>query len=67
MRDLDKKEWAIVTSGLTKHYGGLVAVDGVSFKVARGEIFNLLVLPLYAALFFVLAIHGLERRIQKEY
>jgi len=42
MRELDKKEWAIVASGLTKHYGDLVAVDGVSFKVARGEIFGLL-------------------------
>ena len=42
MSDVDRKEWAIIASGLTKHYGDLVAVDGVSFKVARGEIFGLL-------------------------
>jgi ABC-2 type transport system ATP-binding protein len=28
--------------GLRKHYGGLAAVDGISFSVARGEIFGLL-------------------------
>jgi ABC-2 type transport system ATP-binding protein len=42
MNDSDKNQWAIVASGLTKHYGDLVAVDEVSLKVVRGEIFALL-------------------------
>ena len=29
-------------SGLSKHFGGLRAVDGVSFQIARGEILGLL-------------------------
>jgi ABC-2 type transport system ATP-binding protein len=32
----------IVAEGLTKHYGDVKAVDGISFTVARGEIFSLL-------------------------
>jgi ABC-2 type transport system ATP-binding protein len=35
-------ENAIEVSDLTKHYGDVKAVDGVSFKVARGEFFGLL-------------------------
>ena len=33
---------AIETRGLTKHYGGTVAVDGLDLRVERGEIFGLL-------------------------
>src|SRR3954469_1752359 len=33
---------AIVVAGLVKHYGGIRAVDGLSFEVARGEVFGLL-------------------------
>ena len=33
---------AIVVSGLEKHYGAVRAVDGLSFDVARGEVFGLL-------------------------
>ena len=33
---------AITVSGLAKSYGGVRAVDGVSFTVGRGEIFALL-------------------------
>jgi ABC-2 type transport system ATP-binding protein len=36
------KEYAIETFELTKHYGKLVAVDHVSFKVRMGEIFGFL-------------------------
>ena len=32
----------IEAKGLTKRYGQAVAVDGVSFSIARGEIFGLL-------------------------
>src|SRR6476646_5928610 len=32
----------IAVNGLTKHYGAVKAVDGISFEVARGEIFSLL-------------------------
>jgi len=32
----------IRVSGLTKRYGELVAVDGIEFEVARGEVFGLL-------------------------
>jgi ABC-2 type transport system ATP-binding protein len=35
-------ENAIEVSELTKHYGDVKAVDGVSFKAARGEFFGLL-------------------------
>lgn len=35
-------EMAIVSDGLTKRYGDLIAVDGVSFEVERGEIFGYL-------------------------
>jgi ABC-2 type transport system ATP-binding protein len=38
----DLKEYAIETHELTKHYGKLVAVDHISFKVKRGEIFGFL-------------------------
>ena len=33
---------AIQIAGLTKRYGSFAAVDGISFEVARGEIFGLL-------------------------
>src|SRR4051794_23096943 len=33
---------AISVVGLEKHYGGIRAVDGLSFEVARGEVFGLL-------------------------
>ena len=33
---------AIETKSLTKHYGGIVAVDGLSLAVPRGQIFGLL-------------------------
>ena len=35
-------ENAIEVSDLTKHYGNVTAVDGVTFRVARGEFFGLL-------------------------
>jgi len=35
-------EYAIEVDGLTKMYGDLKAVDGISFKVAEGEIFAFL-------------------------
>ena len=35
-------EYAIVVEGLVKRYGRLVAVNGISFKVRKGEIFGLL-------------------------
>ena len=35
-------EWIIETDGLTKRFGDLVAVDGVSLRVRRGEIFGVL-------------------------
>ena len=33
---------AISVVGLAKHYGSTRAVDGLSFDVARGEVFGLL-------------------------
>ena len=33
---------AVVVRGLTKHYGELVAVDGVDFDVTSGEVFGFL-------------------------
>jgi branched-chain amino acid transport system ATP-binding protein len=33
---------AVEVSGLTRHFGGVTAVDGVSFAVARGEVFGLI-------------------------
>ena len=35
-------EPVIVADGLTKRYGGIAVVDGVSFEVGRGEIFGIL-------------------------
>lgn len=35
-------EYAIVVEGLTKKYGELTAVDNISFKVEKGEIFGFL-------------------------
>ncbi len=32
---------ALVVRGLTRHFGDLVAVDGLSFEVGRGELFGL--------------------------
>ena len=34
--------YAIVVEGLVKRYGDLVAVDGISFEVERGELFGFL-------------------------
>jgi ABC-2 type transport system ATP-binding protein len=34
--------WAIQASGLRKHYGGLVAVDGIDLSVREGEVFGFL-------------------------
>ncbi len=39
---LDTSTPTIVAEALTKHYGAVKAVDGISFTVARGEIFSLL-------------------------
>ena len=33
---------AIEVSGLTKHYEGLAAVEGINFEVEEGEIFGFL-------------------------
>jgi ABC-2 type transport system ATP-binding protein len=33
---------AVDVSGLTKHFGDLTAVDGISFRVAEGEVFGFL-------------------------
>jgi len=33
-------EHSIVMEGLTKRYGDKLAIDGVSFKVERGEVFG---------------------------
>jgi ABC-2 type transport system ATP-binding protein len=35
-------ENAIEVTDLTKHYGNVTAVDGVTFRVARGEFYGLL-------------------------
>ncbi len=35
-------QYVIETSGLTKRYGSIVAVDGVSLRVPRGQVFGLL-------------------------
>ena len=35
-------ENVITAHGLTKRYGAAIAVDGIHFSVARGEIFGLL-------------------------
>ena len=40
--DLFAVETAITVEGLTKRYGTLTALDGVSFGVARGELFGLI-------------------------
>src|SRR5512140_1705044 len=36
------QEYAVVVDGLTKTFGKFVAVDHVSFKVRRGEVFGFL-------------------------
>ena len=33
---------AVQTFGLTRHFGGLVAVDGIDLSIPRGELFSLL-------------------------
>lgn len=40
--DADADRDVIVADGLTRHFGHLVAVDDVSFRIARGSIFGLL-------------------------
>ncbi|MDA8189540.1 MAG: ABC transporter ATP-binding protein [Dehalococcoidales bacterium] len=40
--DIMRAMHAIEVSGLVKRYGALVAVDGISFTVERGEVFGLL-------------------------
>jgi len=35
-------EWVIKTEGLTKHYGDVVAVDGLDLAVRKGEVFGML-------------------------
>ena len=35
-------EYVIETSGFTNRYGSIVAVDGVSLRVPRGQVFGLL-------------------------
>ncbi len=42
MQAADGKSLAIHVAGLEKHYGATRAVDGLSFDVARGEVFGLL-------------------------
>ncbi|GFN21833.1 multidrug ABC transporter ATP-binding protein [Thermanaeromonas sp. C210] len=37
-----ESRWAIVVEGLTKRFGSFLAVNNVSFKVRRGEIFGFL-------------------------
>ena len=39
---IESRPAAVEVCGLTKAYGDLVAVDGVSFEVAQGEIFAFL-------------------------
>jgi len=41
-RDARDHDFAIVAEGLTRRFGDFVAVDGVSFSIARGEIFGFL-------------------------
>ena len=38
----DSTETMITVRGFTKRYGGFTAVDGITFEVARGEMFGLL-------------------------
>lgn len=40
--NLNKDEYAVVAEGLTKKFGNFLAVDNVSFRVQRGEIFGFL-------------------------
>jgi ABC-2 type transport system ATP-binding protein len=35
-------EGLIITEGLTKHYGRVVALDSLSLEIRRGEVFGLL-------------------------
>lgn len=39
---MERSDCAIEVSGLTKRYGALTALDGVSFRVGRGELFGLI-------------------------
>jgi ribosome-dependent ATPase len=38
----DGGDWAIEAEGLTRRFGDFTAVDGVSFRIGRGEIFGFL-------------------------
>ena len=35
-------DWVVETTGLTKRFGGRLAVDGVDLRVARGSAFGFL-------------------------
>ena len=39
---MEKSEYSIVTKALTKKFGDFIAVDAISFEVAKGEIFGFL-------------------------
>ena len=41
MEDMETRE-AVMVEGLTKRYGTLTALDGMSFRVGRGELFGLI-------------------------
>ncbi|NTW55885.1 MAG: ribosome-associated ATPase/putative transporter RbbA [Chlorobiaceae bacterium] len=41
-RDFRESELVIVADGLTKKFDGFTAVDGVSFRISKGEIFGFL-------------------------
>src|SRR5574337_2127765 len=42
MADLDLDSYAIITNGLTKRFGKIVAVDHVDLRIKRGEIYGFL-------------------------
>jgi ABC-type multidrug transport system ATPase subunit len=40
VKDSDGRNGFVVLSGVSKRYGSLLALDGVSFEVEEGEIFG---------------------------
>ena len=42
LKDTTMSDTAIVVEGLTKRYGALVALDGISFRVPAGTVLGLL-------------------------